>query len=237
MNRVMRHCFILLVAAALLGGCAKPPYQELDAVEYMVNYARALQAPDYAPTEFGAAEEALNDARASIKETNYKAARASLRFSMQHARRAAVITEELKTKQEEAARLAREAEAARQAEAQKIQAEALQVETTKPQTPKPAQQRKPETPQPATTYRVGDGENLWIISAKPQVYNDGLLWPLLYQANRDQIKDPRQIFPGQMLHIRRDMTAEELEQARQKARESDIFPVPPHAPDKTPRKQ
>jgi hypothetical protein len=53
-----------------------------------------------------------------------------------------------------------------------------------------------------------------------------MLWPLLYQANRDQIKDPRQIFPGQTLSVRRDMTEKELEEARQKARESDIFPVP-----------
>jgi hypothetical protein len=57
-----------------------------------------------------------------------------------------------------------------------------------------------------------------------------LLWPLLYQANRDQIKDPRQIFPGQTLSIRRDMTEQELEEARQKARESDIFPVYETAP-------
>jgi nucleoid-associated protein YgaU len=82
----------------------------------------------------------------------------------------------------------------------------------------------------ADEYTVGEGENLWTISAQPQVYGEGLLWPLLYQANRDQIKDPRQIFPGQILGIRRDMTEEELEEARQKARESDIFPVPGASP-------
>ena len=79
-------------------------------------------------------------------------------------------------------------------------------------------------------WYVGEGENLWTISAQPQVYAEGLLWPLLYQANRDQIKDPRQIFTAQILDIRRDMTVEELEEARQKARESDIFPVPGASP-------
>ncbi|MDH3809583.1 MAG: LysM peptidoglycan-binding domain-containing protein, partial [Desulfuromonadales bacterium] len=100
-------------------------------------------------------------------------------------------------------------------------------------------EKKKPTPQPkkvvkskmkvvqASDYTVGDGENLWTISAQPEVYGEGLLWPLLYQANRDQIKDPRQIFPGQSLSIRRDMTEADLEDARQRARESDIFPVPP----------
>lgn len=235
----MRLCMILLVAAALLGGCAKPPHQELDATEYMVNRVRALQAADHAPTEFNAAVTALDDARSAIRDGKYKSAHASLKFALQHARRASVITEERKAKlAEEAARLSREEQLARQAEADKLPAETvIKAEPAKPQPVKPVVARKPEAQLPATSYQVINGENLWNIAAHPQVYNDGLLWPLLYQANRDQIKDPRQIFPGQSLSIRRDMSSEEMESARQKARESDIFPIPPQATGKAPKKQ
>ncbi|MBE0597892.1 MAG: LysM peptidoglycan-binding domain-containing protein, partial [Desulfuromonadales bacterium] len=74
-------------------------------------------------------------------------------------------------------------------------------------------------------YQVGADETLWAISARREVYGDPLLWPLLYQANRDQIKDPRQIYPGQVLSIPRDTSSREREEAREKARRSDIFPV------------
>ena len=40
---------------------------------------------------------------------------------------------------------------------------------------------------------------LWRIAGK--VYNDARLWPLIYMANRDQIKDPDLIFPGQQFVI------------------------------------
>lgn len=222
----MRHCWILLIAVILLSACAKPPNLELDATEYMVNRARALQAVDYAPAEFRAAVAALDDAQRAIKSYKYAAARSSLDFALHHARRSVNLTRERKARQaEEADRLARE-EAIREAEALQLQAEDVTpIEPAKLLPPKPVPRRKPETPPLFATYHVGNGENLWTISAHPQVYNDGLLWPLLYQANRDQIKDPRQIFPGQSLNIRRDLSRADMEQARQKARESDIFPV------------
>lgn len=76
---------------------------------------------------------------------------------------------------------------------------------------------------PSSNYRVRSGENLFAIAAKRKVYGDALLWPLIYKANRDQIKDPQQIYPGQMLTIPRDVSAEEKEEARATARESKIF--------------
>jgi len=72
---------------------------------------------------------------------------------------------------------------------------------------------------------VGSGETLWSIAARPEIYNDPLLWLLLYQANRDQIKDPRQIFRGQTLHIPRNISERERDEAREAARKSTVFPV------------
>lgn len=184
-----------------------------------------MQAMEFAPTEYLAAKTALADARKSLQKTDYGDARASLEFSLKHARRAVVLTEERKAKRaEEEDRALKEEKARQVAVSEKIQVKEVASQPPPPPAPpKPAP--KPKTT-PVSSYSVSEGETLWTISANPKVYNEGLLWPLLYQANRDQIKDPRQIFPGQILSIRRDMTEKDLEDARQRARESDIFPIP-----------
>jgi nucleoid-associated protein YgaU len=224
----MLRCLFFILTALLLNSCAKPPLQELDAAEYMIGRAYAKQAPEFAPVEYQAARTALNDARESMEDTDYSDARDSLDFALKHARRAVVLAEEGQARRlEQEQKQAVAEEKARQA-ALENQKKDPQVEQKKQKTipkPKPVSKPKPKVV-PASDYDVGAGENLWTISAKPEVYGEGLLWPLLYQANRDQIKDPRQIFPGQSLSIRRDMSEVELEEARQKARESDIFPIP-----------
>lgn len=224
----MLRCLIFVMTALLLSSCAKPPHQELEAVEYMVGKAYAKQALEFAPAEYQAARTALNDARNSMQEADYRDARDSLEFALQHARRAVVLAEEGQARRlKEVQQRAIAEEEARQATLQKQRQETQIEHKEKPAPqPKPVVKTKPTVVVPASNYTVGHGENLWTISAKPEVYGEGLLWPLLYQANRDQIKDPRQIFPGQSLNIRRDMSEADLEDARQKARESDIFPVP-----------
>jgi len=224
------YIFVLLISA-----CAKPPLAEMDAAEYMVARAYEMQAQKHAPAEYQAAHSALEDARKSLQNSDYSEADESLDFALIHARRAAFLTEESKARMaEEEIRQQRE-EAEHQA-ALKAQAEAeteARQEKIKAKVRKPAPPAKPDSTPPTTIYQVGEGETLWTISAQAVVYHDALLWPLLYQANRDQIKDPRQIFPGQTLNIRRDLTAEDREMAHQKARESDIFPVP-HDIEKSP---
>lgn len=51
----------------------------------------------------------------------------------------------------------------------------------------------------ATLHRVKPGETLSEIAAL--YLGDGGLWPLLYRENRDQIKDPERLYPGQELAI------------------------------------
>jgi nucleoid-associated protein YgaU len=72
-------------------------------------------------------------------------------------------------------------------------------------------------------YTVDGGETLYSIAAQTNIYNDGLLWPMIYKANRDQIKNPEQIFPGQKLTIQQKASETEKEDAREIARESGIF--------------
>lgn len=87
---------------------------------------------------------------------------------------------------------------------------------------------KPTHPEPLNKYIVKDGENLYIIARHPFIYADGMLWPLIYRANRDQIKNPRQIYPGQSLNVPRDISESDKEQARSKAKESQIFSATEH---------
>ena len=53
--------------------------------------------------------------------------------------------------------------------------------------------------EPVAEHVVQPGETLSQIAAR-FAGNPGL-WPLLYRANRDQIKDPARLYPGQALRI------------------------------------
>ncbi len=77
-----------------------------------------------------------------------------------------------------------------------------------------------------STYTVKKGETLMDIAARKEIFNDRLMWPLIYKANRDQIRDPMVIFPGQKLTIPRDITFEEIIEARKEA-DADPPYIPP----------
>ena len=51
----------------------------------------------------------------------------------------------------------------------------------------------------ARIHEVRSGETLWQIAEL--TIGDATLWPALYHANRDQIKDPARVYPGQRLAI------------------------------------
>lgn len=50
-------------------------------------------------------------------------------------------------------------------------------------------------------YTVVRGDNLWNIAKKPEHYGNGFAWPKIYNANRDQIKNPDLIYPKQVFKI------------------------------------
>jgi len=79
-------------------------------------------------------------------------------------------------------------------------------------------QVEPEpTPTYPSVYIVKRGDTLPGIAAKHDIYNDSFLWPLIYKANRDQIKDPKSLYTGQDLKIPRDVSMEDIIQARREA--------------------
>jgi LysM repeat protein len=66
-------------------------------------------------------------------------------------------------------------------------------------------------------YVVKKGDTLPSIAARHEIYNDSFMWPLIYKANRDQIKDPKALYTGQDLKVPREMTTEEIIEARREA--------------------
>lgn len=70
---------------------------------------------------------------------------------------------------------------------------------------------------PSDDYTVQNGDTLWDIAARPTIYHDRWLWPLLYKANRHHIGDPDLIFPQQVLTVPRDASPTETTTAAQRA--------------------
>ncbi|WP_428312434.1 LysM peptidoglycan-binding domain-containing protein [Hydrocarboniphaga sp.] len=68
-------------------------------------------------------------------------------------------------------------------------------------------------------YAIKRGDNLWIISARPEIYGNPWLWPLIWQNNLQVIPDPNRLSAGQQLKIRPNPTIDEVVDAVNYARE------------------
>ncbi len=78
-----------------------------------------------------------------------------------------------------------------------------------------------------SSYTVQKGDKLRIIAGRKEIYNDPYQWPLLYKANRDQIRDPHVLFVGQRLVVPRKVTIEEVRDARRQAGAPAPYDPPP----------
>jgi len=73
---------------------------------------------------------------------------------------------------------------------------------------------KEPKPQLLSSYTVRRGETLPQIAGRSEIYNDLSLWPIIYRANRDQISDPKRLWPGQVLVIPRHFSRDDADGAR-----------------------
>jgi nucleoid-associated protein YgaU len=80
-----------------------------------------------------------------------------------------------------------------------------------------------------SVYTVRKRDTLHVIAGRREIYNDPQQWVLIYKANRDQIRDPLQIFVGQHLVIPRAITIEEVREARKQAGATAPYDPPPEA--------
>jgi len=98
------------------------------------------------------------------------------------------------------------------------------VVTPKKEEPKPVVQEvaeevvETESSSETTTHTVQNGECLWTISESSDIYDDPFQWPLIYKANRGQIKDPDLIYADQELDIPRDSSQSEIDDAVHEAK-------------------
>jgi nucleoid-associated protein YgaU len=83
-------------------------------------------------------------------------------------------------------------------------------------------------PAAVTEYVVKKGNSLWIIARDKDIYDDDFLWPIIYKANKGQIKNPNLIYPDQKLKIPRDgYSMEDIKAARKKAGAKKPYTPPP----------
>ncbi|VAX26651.1 LysM domain protein [hydrothermal vent metagenome] len=73
-------------------------------------------------------------------------------------------------------------------------------------------------------YTVVKGDYLWKIAKKDQFYGNGFAWPVIYNANRDQIKDPDLIYPKQVFKI---PNLSDDEKAKYEKAKANYKPAPP----------
>ncbi|MCK5825557.1 MAG: DUF4398 domain-containing protein [Desulfuromusa sp.] len=231
--------YLLLIATLffLLSGCAKPPDKSLDDTRGIIARAYAAGAVQYAPGEYQLAKSALQAAETQIENKQYKKASRTLelarRYSVEALRQTTERKQQLALEQQEIAEEKRLAESAKQRELKRQAAlkkqQAKKNKITKLKQSKSAPVATDKVPpvvvklELVDTVEVQAGENLAVIAARAEVYMDPLLWPLIYKANRDQIKDPKEIFSGQILMIPRDKSKVEVEAARQEAQTLNLF--------------
>lgn len=76
---------------------------------------------------------------------------------------------------------------------------------TRSSQPKKAQTKKeesePREEEQSKFYEIKSGDNLSKIAR--QFYGDANKYPLIFEANREVIKDPDKIYPGQVIRIPR----------------------------------
>ncbi len=233
----LRTFLIPVVAASLLAGCSQPvPKWRLDA-QMALDRVRMEGAGTLLPQELKSAEEIMlkGDAyleRRKVEQADYyywlawskgnllenDLAAEKLRREEELQKRVEAENRELLRRQALLEKLQRR-QASEKAEAE-ARARAKAEAEARRKAEKVRQTRERQLPAYHTVKR---GETLPLISAQSDIYSDPALWPLLYRANRDQISDPKHIWPGQVLRIPRNASREDLAEARRYAQERPIY--------------
>ncbi len=231
----VRH--LIIITLVFFGGCAQIPPDRLDMARQLVARAYAQDADTYAPDAYDRASRELRRAETAVSKGEIQEASRWSVKAEQSALAALYRTRQEKRKAFEQQQLpalepskvaSSPAVPPPEVEPPKKEEQVSQKMPTQPEPPvkvKKARPKEPVKPKPVTRIKVREGESLFMIARRRDVYGDALLWPLIYQANRDQIKDPRQIFPGQELMVPRDFSEADMERARNFARQSKIFPM------------
>jgi LysM repeat protein len=222
-----RQALCILLLSALLAACSTPVPTWRNKTAPLVEELGRREAPAMFPREYRSMLETFEHGEAlyHVREDDKGADRyyklafqkaEALQSEVRQAKRR-LAAEKLriqadlaaKAREEQLMRDAAEAEIRLRAQQLAKAAEAAEASQKKTKAPPP-----PPTPPLPTTYTVRRGETLPQISARTEIYNDSTLWPIIYRANRDQIRDPKRLWPGQVFVIPRNFTRAEAEEAR-----------------------
>lgn len=220
-------------AADLLKRAKSDAERSIREAMHAIETAEKSEAKTYAPAKYESAQALLLEAKNIffVSSCGYSA-------SIEKAKLAQIAVDEaVKQVKEEKERLVKlEAERLAQEDIERLASERAALETkskaeSQPSTAaKQSEKKEPEPtgskggiPQSLTEYVVGKGETLWQIAGKKDIYGDPYLWPILYKANRSQIKDPTQISEGQKLSVPRNVSAKEIEEAMAEGKEKGLW--------------
>lgn len=223
MDGTRRQVLCILLSGAILTACSTPVPTWRSKVAPLVEDLGRQNAPALFPQEYRVLLETFEHGEAiyHVREDD-KGADVYFQLAYQKAEmlrsEVQVVKKRLASEQQR-----RIAELAAQAEEERLMRAAAEAEirmksqqTVKPNVVPAVPKKIKELPQPQlpTTYTVRRGETLPQISARTEIYNDSSLWPLIYRANRDQIRDPKRLWPGQVFTIPRNFSRDEALEAR-----------------------
>ena len=218
-----RQALCILLFCALLAACSTPVPTWRSKTAPLVEELGRREAPAMFPQEYRSLLETFEHGEAlyHVREDDKGADRYyQLAFQKAEALKAEVQQAKKRLAAERQQRLAEQAEKAREEQLMRDAAEA-EIRLRAQQLARAAEaaeapQKKPkESPPPLpTSYTVRRGETLPQISARTEIYNDSTLWPIIYRANRDQIRDPKRLWPGQVFVIPRNFSRAEAVEAR-----------------------
>lgn len=219
-----RQALCILLFCALLAACSTPVPTWRNKIAPLIEELGRREAPTMFPQEYRSLLETFEHGEAlyHVREDDKGADRyyqlayqkaEALQAEIQQAKKR--LADERRQRLAELAAKAREEQLMRDAAEAELRLRAQQLASAAEAALAP--QKKPKEPPPPplpTSYTVRRGETLPQISARTEIYNDSTLWPIIYRANRDQIRDPKRLWPGQVFVIPRNFSRAEAIEAR-----------------------
>ena len=208
-SRQMKYAYgPMLTLLVLITGCAvAPPTQEMSEARQSIEAARQSGAGQLAPHALHNADKLLSDAEDNIRQGDYGKAQRDAVAAREAARQARVMSE---------VRQAQQLDQPPPVPPASSPPPAPEPDDATPAPPPADKQTNGLKPQ---TYTVAPDDSLWRIAARPEVYGDPHLWPLLLKANAQALQDADLIYPGETLRIERNYSSRDQQAAAQHARQ------------------
>ena len=207
----------VLLVLVIAGACATPIPKGMRETKVLLDAAVLAGDDRLLPDEYASADEAYRKANDLLLRGKEGAAEEAFLLAWQKGEllAAEAAAKRQRLEDERAREIARQREAERQKAVEELTrvVEEREREEAKKKSEKARQKEKPLP----SHHTVRKGETLPAIAL--YVYSDSGLWPLLYRANRDQIKDPKVIHSGQVLRIPRNISRDDVAEARKYALE------------------